>query len=131
MPDIFFPTAHIEMGTREIVGGLVLYIYLAYTMMILAHRLHAKDVWMAWLPIANLYLLTRMAHRQWWWVIGFFIPYVNFFVIGLLWSEIAQRFGKNPWIGAAMVLPVIGIAVPGYLVISRPDYARTHSHHHP
>ncbi len=107
-----------DLGAREIVGGIVLYVYLAYTMMVLAHRLGHKDSWMAWVPLANLYLLTQMAKREWWWIFGLFVPYVNFFIVGFLWSEIAQRFGKNPWIGAAIVLPVIGLAVPGYLVIT-------------
>jgi hypothetical protein len=118
MPTIFYPTTIIDFGLREILGGAVLYAYLAFTTMVLAHRLGLRDGWMAWFPIANLYLLTKMTDREWWWLIGFVVPYVNFFVVALLWYEIAVRFNKNGWIGSAIILPVIGIFVPAYLVIA-------------
>lgn len=121
MPSIFYPTTIIDFGMREIIGGIVLYVYLAFTTMVLARRLGHHDSWMAWFPIANLYLLTKMAEREWWWLIGFVVPYVNFFVVALLWYEIAVRFNKNGWIGSAIILPIVGIFVPGYLVVSGGD----------
>lgn len=118
MANPFFPISPAEFGLRELVGGIVIYVYIAYTIMVLAQRLHTKDSWMAWLPFANLYLLTQMAKREWWWMLGFFIPYVNFFVIGFLWADISRHLHKNPWIGAAIVLPYVGMFVPGYLVLT-------------
>ncbi len=85
--------------------------------MVLARRLHVENSWLAWIPIANLYLLTKMAKREWWFLLGFLIPYVNIFIAALLWSDIGVRLGKSAWVGALVVLPYIGVFVPGYLVI--------------
>jgi hypothetical protein len=120
-----------DFGFRELIGSLVIYVYLAYTMMLLADRLHEKDGWMAWVPIANLYLLSKMAKREWWWLLGLLVPYLNIFVMGFLWSEVSQRLGKNAWIGAAIIVPFIGLFVPGYLVVSTPSGAGHHHGNHP
>ena len=120
----------VDVGLREVLGAGVIYIYIAYTVMILAQRLHLKDTWMAWVPIANLYLWSKMAGREWWWLLGLLIPYVNIFVLGLFWSDIARRLGRNYWIGVAIVLPVIGLFVPGYLVLSTPAHQGPHHQHH-
>jgi len=109
---------HLSFGLRELVGLTVIYIYVAYTLMVLAGRLGHKDAWMAWIPFANLYLMTKMAGREWWWVIGAIITPINIFVVPFLWFTIAGRLGKNPWIGAAIIIPFIGLFIPGYLVLA-------------
>ena len=107
-----------DPGIEKFVGGFVLYIYLAYTTMVLARRLGTKHIWMAWIPVANLYLVTQMAGVEWWWMLGFFIPFVNFLVAGYLWSEIGKRLGKPWWIGILTAIPVLGLLIPGYFVIT-------------
>lgn len=105
-------------GLEQLVGGVVIYVYLAFTLMILARRLAAPHMWMAWVPIANMYLMTKMANLPWWWVLGFFIPFINFFIAGYVWSEIGKKFGKPWWVGGFVCLPLIGLIVPGYLVFT-------------
>ncbi len=124
MSDLFFPGGHITFGVREVVGSVVLYVYIAYALMILAQRLHLKNAWMAWVPFANLYLMTTMAGQPWWWAIGIVITPINLFVVPFLWFIIAEKLGKNPWIGAAIIIPVIGLFVPGYLVITTGNHSR-------
>lgn len=102
----------------QFVGTLVVYIYLAFAVMTLARRLGMDKAWMAWVPIANLYLLSKMAKLEWWWMLGLFIPIVNFFVAGYVWSEIGKRFGKPWWVGALVAIPAVGLLIPGYLVVT-------------
>jgi hypothetical protein len=119
MLNLLFGGAHVTFGVRELVGGLVLYVYIAYTMMILAQRLHhQKDAWMAWVPLANLYLMTKMGGQPWWWAFGIIITPINLFVVPFLWFTVAGRLGKNPWVGAAIIIPLVGLFIPGYLVIT-------------
>lgn len=107
-----------EGGLESLVGATVIYVYLAFTLMVLARRLGAAHPWMAWIPLANMYLMTKMALMPWWWMLGFFVPFLNFLVAGYVWSEIGKRFGKPWWIGAFVFLPLIGMIVPGYLVFT-------------
>jgi hypothetical protein len=105
-------------GVQQLVGGIVVYAYLAFTLMVLANRIGVKNSWLAWVPIANMYLMTKMANLPWWWILGFFIPFLNFLIAGYIWSEIGKRFGKAWWIGALVVIPMIGLIVPGYFVVT-------------
>ena len=126
-----FPGMDLQVGVRELVGATVIYVYIAYTSMVLAHRLHLRDAWMAWVPFANLYLLAKMANKSPWFALGFLLPYVNFFTTGYLWSGIAFRLGKNSLLGAAIILPVIGLFVPGYLVLSTDHRQHSREHRQP
>lgn len=110
-------------GLEQLVGSLVIYVYLAFTLMILARRLSASNIWMAWVPIANMYLMTKMANLPWWWMLGFFIPFINFFIAGYVWSEIGKRFGKPWWVGGLVFLPLIGLIIPGYFVFTTGSFA--------
>ena len=112
-------------GLDQFVGGLVIYIYLSYTVMVLATSLGTARPWLAWIPIANFYLMTKMAALEWWWMLGLFIPIVNFFVGAYIWSEIGKRLGKPWWIGALFVVPFFGLLVPGYLVVVTGRFAKS------
>lgn len=119
-----FLVAEGDPGMEQLVGGLVVYIYFAYALMVLARRLGKGSTWMAWVPIANCYLLTKMAGLEWWWMLGMFIPFVNFFVAGYIWSEIGKKFGKPWWVGALVAIPVLGLFIPGYLVITTGNFQK-------
>ena len=45
---------------------VVLYIYSSLTLMIVAKRLNVEPAWLAWIPIANLYLMSKIAKQPWW-----------------------------------------------------------------
>jgi hypothetical protein len=51
--------------------------------------------WAAIVPIYNLYILTQIAGRAWWWLILLFIPVVNLIVILVLCSDISKAFGRG------------------------------------
>lgn len=121
-----FPGMDMHVGVRELVGITVIYAYVSYTMMVLAYRLGLKDSWFAWVPFLNLYLLTKMAGQPWWYIFGLVVPYVHFFMYAYIWSAVAARLLRHPLIGAAIVLPYIGLLVPGYLVITGTDRAADH-----
>ncbi len=105
-------------GAQQFVGMIVIYVYFAYTTMMLAKRLNIANSWLAWIPFLNLFLMTKMAKLDWWWLLGLFIPFVNFFVAGYIWSEIGKQLGKEWWVGALIAIPLIGWLVPGYLVVT-------------
>ena len=107
-----------DPGISQLIGGLVIYLYFGFVTMTLASRMGVARPWFAWIPLLNLYLMTKMAGLEWWWMLGFFVPFANFFVAAYIWSEIGKKFNKPWWLGALVIVPIVGWLVPGYLVIS-------------
>jgi len=98
--------------------GIVIYVYYAITLMAVAKKTGTPEPWMAWIPIANLVLMSRIAKQHWWPIlllIGFFIPFVNFiasivFVIFMLiWQwKICEVRGKPGWWPILQLIPIVG-----------------------
>lgn len=119
MFNMLVPFLHMKIGPSELFVAAVLYAYTSYTQMVLARRLGIlpRDAWLAWLPFANIYLLTKMAGLEWWYMLGVFIPYLNYALVAILWSQIGTRLKKPFWVGLFVVMPYIGVFVPGYFVL--------------
>ncbi len=98
-----------------IIFWVLFYIYLAVCLQVLAKKTSTENSWMAWIPIANIFLMINIAKKPLWWFILIFIPIVNIVIGILLWMAIAERRGKESWIGILLIVPVVGIAIPGYL----------------
>jgi len=97
---------------------LAFYIYHALALQTIARKTNRDDGWLAWIPIANLFLMVMIAKKPVWWVLLFFIPLVNFVVIVLVWMAIAETRGKPNWWGILYIIPPVSIIVPGYLAWS-------------
>jgi Family of unknown function (DUF5684) len=110
------------MDDSSAVGMLILYIliyiYFAYTLMIIANKTNTENSWYAWIPIVNLYLMCKIADKPGWWTILFFIPLVNFVIFIIIGMEIAEKRGKPSWLGILYVFPLLGLIVQGYLAFS-------------
>ena len=46
--------------------SLCVYIYFSLTLMKTAQKIKTEPAWLAWIPIANLYLKSKMAKMHWW-----------------------------------------------------------------
>jgi len=88
--------------------GIALYIYKAFAWMVLARKLKYRYPWLAWIPVANLFLPPILAKKHW--VYGFllFVPPVYFgFLIYWLWIIYDRR--NYP---SALALIPIGVVLP-------------------
>jgi hypothetical protein len=63
-----------------------------------------KPGWAAIVPIYNIVVLCEIAGKPAWWVVLFFIPFVNFIVAILLAISIAKNFGKSGGFAAGLIL---------------------------
>jgi hypothetical protein len=102
----------------QLVVGLAFYIYYAYCLMTIANKLGVENAWLAWIPIANIYLMVVIAEKPIWWIILFFIPCVNIVAACLVWNEIAVRRGRPNWYGWLMLIPIVNLIIPGYLAFT-------------
>jgi hypothetical protein len=51
--------------------------------------------WISLIPIYNAYVLLKMASKPGWWLILFFVPFVNFVIAILFVVGLARNFGKG------------------------------------
>jgi len=80
-------------------GGLLGYLYLSLTLMLIARKTATGSPWLAWIPLGNLYLMLVIARKPAWWLVLLCVPGVNI-VFGILtWIGIAEARGKPWWMG--------------------------------
>ncbi|MEI8364429.1 MAG: hypothetical protein WCF78_03150 [archaeon] len=68
--------AFIIMLTVFILLGIAIYIYQSLAWQSIARKLKYKYAWLAWIPIANFFLLPILAKKKWTWGLIIFLPFV-------------------------------------------------------
>lgn len=101
-----------------VIISIGLYVYFALTLMSVAKRTRTENAWLAWIPIANLYLMSRIAKKHWWPIlllIGLIIPVVGFIamigfvVFVFIWQwKICEARGKPGWWVLLQLIPIVG-----------------------
>lgn len=97
---------------------LASYVYVALTLQVIANKTGTSDAWMAWVPILNGYLMCKIAGKPGWWVVLFFIPFVNLVITVLVWMGIAEARHKPAWLGVLMLVPIANLVIPAHLAFS-------------
>ena len=98
--------------------GLAVYFWLALTLHVIANKTDTHNSWLAWIPIANLYLMCKVAGRSGWWTILFFIPLVNLVLGVIIWMAIARARNQPSWMGILMIIPIVNLIILGILAFS-------------
>jgi hypothetical protein len=94
---------------------LVVYLYMALSLQTIANKTGAENAWLAWIPIANIFLLLNIAKKPAWWFLLCLIPIVSIVIAVMIWMEVAKARNKPDWWGILIIVPLVGIIVPGYL----------------
>lgn len=101
---------------------LILYLYAAFALMAIAKRTKTKDGWLAFIPIANIYLMTQIAGLSGWWTLAIFAGLIP--MIGTLavlaamiyfWYLIAEKCKRPGWWGILFIIPIVNLVVIGIL----------------
>ena len=98
--------------------GLAVYVWIALTLHIIATKTGTRKAWLAWIPIANLYLMCKVAGMSGWLTILFFIPPGNIILVIIVWMEIARARNKPPWLGILIIIPIVNLIIMGILALS-------------
>jgi hypothetical protein len=106
------------LGIIPLLILVVLYVYMAYSFMVIAKKTNTQNPWLAWIPIANVFLMLMIAKKPLWWFILLLIPFVNIVIAIILFMKIAEAVGKPSWVGILMIIPIVNIFIPGYLAFS-------------
>lgn len=113
-PEMPMQMAQQGLPAWVIVFYLAIYVFTAYCMARLAARTGmemGKSFILALIPIANVYLIMKMAGKPGWWTILAFIPLVNIIIFILAWISYLQRIGKPGWWVILLLIPVVNIIV--------------------
>ena len=76
--------------------------------------------WGALIPIYNIYLLCKTAERPGWWVILYFIPFVNIVIHIIVCIDVAKNFGHGAgfgillWLFGVIMFLVLGFGSSQY-----------------
>ena len=116
-----------------IVIGLALYVYYSLAYMTIARKLNTEPAWLAWIPIANIYLIWKMSGAPVWSLIVFaaglvagIIPIIGWVIalaamaMSLYWMWLITEKRSYPgWIVLLVLIPFLGgivaLALPGVL----------------
>ena len=63
--------------TTAIFISIGFYVYAALVWMTIARKLGYGKAWLAWIPIANIFLLPILAKKYWTWGFLLFVPIAN------------------------------------------------------
>jgi hypothetical protein len=92
-----------------------IYVYMSLALSTIATKTGTANPWLAWIPIANLFLMLSIAKKPMWWFVLCLIPLVNIVMVIMIWMAVAEARGKPNWWGILMIVPVANFVVPGYL----------------
>ncbi|MBF0522959.1 MAG: hypothetical protein HQL24_07900 [Candidatus Omnitrophica bacterium] len=102
-----------------ILMAMAYYILFCYPLMLIAQKLGIKHSWMAWIPIAQLFLMTRMAGKSFGSFLLLFVTPFNIFVFMGLWGEICGFLQKSTFLGILMILPGFNLIIIWYLALAK------------
>jgi len=93
------------------------WIILSLPIMIIAMRTEPKNAILAFVPVAQFYLLIKISEKPMWWFFLQFVPFANIFIVIPIWMAIADRLGHNRLLGVFVFIPLIGPLVQWYMAI--------------
>jgi len=105
---------------------LVFYIYSAICLQLIAKKTGQEPSWLAWVPIANLFLSCKISGLSYLWLLILFaapIPIIGPLCITVfyayLWCRIAVALNKPSWLGVLVIIPIVNLVIIGYLAFSK------------
>lgn len=111
--------AAISVVIISLIIFVALYVYGALALMAIAKKTKTKNAWLAWIPIANFYLVTQMAKMNGLWtliLLAALIPFGNLVALGVtIWFFwiIAERIKYPGWTSLLLLIPVVNLVILG------------------
>jgi hypothetical protein len=112
------PAAGIAFGLVWVIVIAVFYVYYAYCLYLIAKKTNTENPWLAWIPIANFWLMVKIARKNVWWFVGLIIPFVNIVVSIILWMKIAEERRRPGWWGILMIINPVNLVILALLAFT-------------
>ncbi len=94
---------------------VVFYVLAAWLLYRIGKKVRYDKCWLAWVPIANLYMMVDLSNREtmsWFLIILLvnFVPCVGWIVsvvmMIMVWMDICEKFGKDSWLAILYIIPI-------------------------
>ncbi|MCK9292496.1 MAG: hypothetical protein WCY27_01650 [archaeon] len=87
--------------------GIAIYVYFALTLSTIAKKLGYEYHWLAWIPVANLFLYPILAKKHWALGFLFLIPIANV-VLYFVWKWQIYELRNYPgWLSLVLILSIV------------------------
>ncbi|WP_292008188.1 DUF5684 domain-containing protein [Chryseobacterium sp.] len=83
------------IGIVGIIFQIVVYLFYGYCMYKVFQKAGVENAWAGFIPIYNIIVLIQITKKPIWWIILFFIPFVNIYAIWVLLDRLAKGFKKE------------------------------------
>ncbi len=111
-----------NMGTTSLIITIVMYIYFAIALMSIAKKTNTPNGWLAFIPIANVYLMTQIASLPAWYTLAILLPIIPLLgglamlvAMVYFWWKIAEAINKPGWWGILIIIPVVNLVIVGMM----------------
>ena len=110
------------MGVFAMLIAIAIYVYFALALMAIAKKTNTPNGWLAFIPIANIYLMTQIAKLPGWYTLVILLPIIP--VIGgiamaaaiiYFWWKIAEAINKPGWWSILLLIPVVNLVIIGIM----------------
>ena len=110
------------MGVFFFILMIALYVYFALALMAIAKKTNTKNGWLAFIPIANVYLMTQIAGLPGWYTLAILLPIIPFIGVIAMWVifiymfwKIAEAIHKPGWWSILLIIPIVNLVVIGMM----------------
>ena len=118
----FDPMSLVKMGLAFSLVALAAYIYFAVALMTIAKKKNTPNGWLAFIPIANIYLMTQIAGLSAWYTLVILLPiipligYIAMVIIMIyFWWKIAEAIKKPGWWSLLLLIPIVNFVIVGIM----------------
>lgn len=111
-----------------VIAAIIFHVYSALCLYFIAKKTATQPAWLSWIPVANAFLMCKIAGVSYLWLLGLlvsFLPFIgilgSIYSVGLfiyLWYKIILLRNKPAWFVILMFIPIANLVVMGYLAFS-------------
>ena len=98
----------------------IIYSYFSYCLMKIAKKQGIENPWLAWIPLANLYIMGKAAGKSTAFIVFLFVPIINLLLVFIAWFGIAERMNRPSWTAILLLIPFVNLAIPWYYASGNP-----------
>jgi len=97
---------------------LFFHVFFALCLQLIAIKTCTQPSWLAWIPVANLFLMCKIGGLSYFWLLALFVPFLNLVVTIYMWCRISEARGKPGILSLLLLVPIANLIFVVYLAFS-------------